>query len=58
MMKVPGVEKSSISLLKIIPVRLPITFDPRPELIVEVIETAIPSSSTIFMWAVPESSTN
>lgn len=48
-----GMEKSSISLLRIIPVLGERNFEPKYQLIVEVMETAFRSRSTIEMWLVP-----
>ena len=47
----PGVEKSSISSLKMIPVSESSICDPKTKLIVEVNATAIPFLSTTEVWA-------
>lgn len=43
----PGIEKSSISLLRITPVSISITWDPKTVFMVDVMATAIPFLSTI-----------
>ncbi len=52
----PGMEKSSISLFRRIPVEGEMSLDPKPVLMVVVIETAFRAASTIERWLVPLSS--
>lgn len=49
----PGMEKSSISLLRMMPVLGDMNLDPKYELTVVVIETALRWLSTMEMWLVP-----
>lgn len=48
-----GMEKSSISLLRMMPVLGDMNLDPKYELMVVVIETALRWPSTMEMWLVP-----
>jgi len=46
----PGIEKSSISSFRMIPVSGSITWEPNSRLTVDVTDTAMPLESTIDVW--------
>ncbi len=47
---IPGIEKSSISSFRMMPVSGSITREPNTRLIVDVIDTAMPFESTTDVW--------